>query len=255
MEIKAIIVMHVIVFDANCVTRAMDRKRGVRGESRRGPCYCSRHKARSQGNRPPLHISWKELSIQIGLPGKGEAMLGSTVRTENKISTSLPNPYYPLRELMSEVHYDGGLHATSSAIERVLDSVNRSSPINLEFVTRPFGKASIARIQSLELIYAKSRLFRFLVSKGVNPILLFVSLSAGIAGGLRRFYKQSTQLALTLLGVVYPAWKCWQLVKEQNGLEQEREYKSWLTYWLIYGTFQGKLDVPRARARAQDESN
>ncbi|KAI8138587.1 TB2/DP1, HVA22 family-domain-containing protein [Fennellomyces sp. T-0311] len=141
---------------------------------------------------------------------------------------------------MSEAHYEGdfGLHATSTAIEHVLESVNRSSPINLEFVTRPFGKASITRIRSLETIYAKSRLFRFLVRKGVNPILLFVSLSAGIAGGLRRFYKQSTQLALTLLGVVYPAWKCWQLVKEQEGMGQEREYKSWLTYWMIYGTFQ-----------------
>ena len=165
---------------------------------------------------------------------------------------------------MSELHYiddknihnertssDFGFHATSSAIEQLLDSLNRQSPINLEFITRPFNKTFNSRIYSLETIYAKSRIFRFLVRKGVNPILLFVSLTAGMAGGLRRFYKQSTRLALNLLGVVYPAWQCWQLVKEQNddhqkqqqphdGVNREREYKSWLTYWMIYGTFQGK---------------
>ncbi|KAI9491431.1 TB2/DP1, HVA22 family-domain-containing protein [Zychaea mexicana] len=153
---------------------------------------------------------------------------------------------------------DFRLHATSSAIERFLESLNRQSPINLEFLTRPFGKASISRVHSLETIYAQSRLFRFLVRKGVNPILLFVSLTAGIAGGVRRFYKQSTRLALNLVGVVYPAWQCWRLVKEQqqqqeeeveeqathgsssssSAVEREREYKSWLTYWIIYGTFQ-----------------
>ncbi|KAI9274709.1 TB2/DP1, HVA22 family-domain-containing protein [Phascolomyces articulosus] len=132
-------------------------------------------------------------------------------------------------------------HATSSAIERLLDALNRQSPINLEFITRPFNKAFNGRVYSLELIYAKSRLFRFLVRKGVNPILLFVSLTAGMAGALRRFYKESSQLALNLLGVVYPAWQCWQLVKEQHthdNIQREREYKSWLTYWMIYGTFQ-----------------
>ncbi|KAI7860858.1 TB2/DP1, HVA22 family-domain-containing protein [Circinella umbellata] len=160
---------------------------------------------------------------------------------------------------MSESHYvedknihnertggDFRFHATSSAIEQLLDTLNRQSPINLEFITRPLNKAFNSRVYSLETIYAKSRIFRLLVRKGVNPILLFVSLTAGMAGGLRRFYKQSTQLALNLLGVVYPAWKCWQLVKEQSdqqqqpldGVNREREYKSWLTYWMIYGTFQ-----------------
>lgn len=140
-------------------------------------------------------------------------------------------------------------YATSIALERILDAINRESPINLEFATVPFRRATVSRIRSLEMIYAKSRLFRFLVRKGVNPIILFVGLSAGLAATLRRFYQQSTYLALNLVGVAYPAWRCWYLVKEHTEKEHQsdnpnlqieriREYKSWLTYWMLYGSLQ-----------------
>lgn len=137
-------------------------------------------------------------------------------------------------------------YATSLALERILDTINRESPINLEFATVPFRKATVSRIRSLEMMYAKSKIFRFLVRKGVNPIVLFVGLSAGLAATLRRFYRQSTYLALNLVGVAYPAWRCWHLVKEHTEKERDpnlqiervREYKSWLTYWMLYGSLQ-----------------
>ncbi|KAI9319470.1 TB2/DP1, HVA22 family-domain-containing protein [Dichotomocladium elegans] len=140
------------------------------------------------------------------------------------------------------------LYATSRAIQRLVHRVNCSLPINLDFITNPVAHASVSRVESLEQIYAKSRLVRFLVRKGVHPIVLFVGLSAGLVMGLRRFYRQSHYLALNLLGVVYPAWRCWQLVKEvdpsgddeddRRGRRRHDDYQSWLTYWMLYGSLQ-----------------
>jgi hypothetical protein len=138
----------------------------------------------------------------------------------------------------------GRMFATSLAIERFTDKLNRRSPINLRLVTLPLCKASVNRIQSLEMFYTQSKLFRFLLRKGLPPIFLFLGTTTGLAWLLRRFYTQHRYLALNSLGVLYPAWRCWHLVKrlDTHGdpMEQLQECKSWLTYWLLYGSLQGK---------------
>lgn len=136
---------------------------------------------------------------------------------------------------------DTRLYSTSQSVQSLLDKFNRSSPINLEFLTKPIANATVCRVHAIESFYAKSRVIRFLVRKGVPPMLLFLGLSAGGVVAIRRFYKEQTYLALNLLGVVYPAWRCWQLVKEiQPEHDRQDEYKAWLTYWMLYGSMQGK---------------
>lgn len=136
------------------------------------------------------------------------------------------------------------MFATSLAIERFTDKLNRRSPINLRLVTLPVCKASVNRIHSLELFYNQSKLFRFLLRRGLPPIFLFLGTTTGLAWLLRRFYTQHRYLALNSLGVLYPAWRCWHLVKrlDTHGepMEQLQECKSWLTYWILYGSLQGK---------------
>ncbi|KAF7727481.1 hypothetical protein EC973_007459 [Apophysomyces ossiformis] len=139
-------------------------------------------------------------------------------------------------------------HATSNAIEQWITQINRRAPVNLEFITDPLCKASAYRIRSLEDFYARSRIFRFLIRKGVNPTLLFLGTSTGLALALKRLYSRSTYLTLNIVGVLYPAWRCWHLVKaydqedqaEENTIETLRECKSWLTYWILYGCIQGE---------------
>ncbi|KAJ8661633.1 hypothetical protein O0I10_002440 [Lichtheimia ornata] len=134
---------------------------------------------------------------------------------------------------------DTRLYSTSQSVQSFLDKLNRGSPINLEFLTKPIANATVCRVQAIESFYAKSRVIRFLVRKGVPPMLLFLGLSAGGVAAIRRFYKEQTYLALNLLGVVYPAWRCWQLVKEiQPEHDRQDEYKAWLTYWMLYGSMQ-----------------
>ncbi|KAI8089558.1 TB2/DP1, HVA22 family-domain-containing protein [Halteromyces radiatus] len=134
------------------------------------------------------------------------------------------------------------LFATSFAIQRWIDKLNRQSPINIRMATLPICTASVKRIISIESFYARSRLFRFLLRKGLPPILLFLGTTTAFVWMLRRFYIRHQYLALHSLGVLYPAWKCWHLVKQLDThgqpIEQLKECKSWLTYWMLYGSLQ-----------------
>ncbi|KAI8644593.1 TB2/DP1, HVA22 family-domain-containing protein [Parasitella parasitica] len=126
---------------------------------------------------------------------------------------------------------------TSKVIEKCTAAIDASAPINISFITRPITSALVDHIKSLEEVYSRSRLYQFLVRKGVYPTFLFSAVSGGVGYGVYRTYYRKTKLTLNLLGVVYPAYCCWQLVKSQlNG--QDEKLKSWLTYWIIFGSFQ-----------------
>lgn len=126
---------------------------------------------------------------------------------------------------------------TSKIIEKCIAVIDANAPINISFVTQPISKACVDRIKSLEKIYSQSKLYRFLIRKGVYPTLLFSAVSGSIGYGAYRTYNRSTKLVLNLLGVIYPTYRCWHLVKSQlHG--QEEQLKSWLTYWMIFGSFQ-----------------
>ncbi|CAO3587602.1 unnamed protein product [Absidia cylindrospora] len=73
-------------------------------------------------------------------------------------------------------------------------------------------------------------------------MLLFLGTTSSIAWLLRRLYTRHRYLALNSLGVLYPAWRCWHLVKKLDTLgeplDQLKECKTWLAYWLLYGSLQ-----------------
>ncbi|KAK4510743.1 V-type proton ATPase subunit G [Mucor velutinosus] len=126
---------------------------------------------------------------------------------------------------------------TSKIIEKCIATIDANAPINISFITQPISKACVDRIKSLEKIYSQSKIYQFLIRKGVYPTLLFSAVSGGVGYGAYRTYHRSTRLALNLLGVVYPTYCCWHLVKSQlHG--QEEQLRSWLTYWMIFGSFQ-----------------
>lgn len=128
---------------------------------------------------------------------------------------------------------------TSKIIEKFITAIDAKAPINISFITQPISKAFVDRIKSLEKVYSQSRLYQFLIKKGIYPTLLFSTVSGSVSYGAYLTYNRSTKLVLNLLGVVYPTYCCWHLVKSQlNG--QEEQLKSWLTYWIIFGSFQGK---------------
>lgn len=128
---------------------------------------------------------------------------------------------------------------TSKIIEQFITAIEANAPINISFITHPVSIAFVDRIKSLEEVYSQSRLYRFLIKKGVYPALLFSTVSSGVSYSVYRAYNRSTKLVLNLLGVVYPTYCCWHLVKSRQN-EQEEQLKSWLTYWMIFGLFQGK---------------
>lgn len=133
--------------------------------------------------------------------------------------------------------------ATWTLIDTWIKSLEDASPINILFLTHPISTSITSRIKSLELLYTKSSLYRFLLKKGVYPLLLFTTVSGGIGYGLQRTYTRSTKLVLNLLGVLYPTWACWKLIKQrasEKGEQEEEQLKSWLTYWMIFGSFQGR---------------
>ncbi|KAF1803820.1 TB2/DP1, HVA22 family-domain-containing protein [Mucor lusitanicus] len=126
---------------------------------------------------------------------------------------------------------------TSKIIEKCIAAIDANAPINISFITQPISKACVDRIKSLEKIYSQSKLYQFLIKKGVYPTLLFSAVSGSVGYGAYRTYHRSTKLVLNLLGVIYPTYCCWHLVKSQlHG--QEEQLKSWLTYWMIFGSFQ-----------------
>ncbi|GAB5592318.1 hypothetical protein Unana1_07218 [Umbelopsis nana] len=123
--------------------------------------------------------------------------------------------------------------------------LERMAPINLMFLTRPINDMTVTRIKQLESFYSYSRFIRFLLRKGVHPIGLFTVSTAALALVVRRLYRRSTYLVINTLGVAYPAWRCLKLIRQAElqtkPSEQQQnieEYKSWLTYWLLYGSLQ-----------------
>jgi hypothetical protein len=142
-------------------------------------------------------------------------------------------------------------YATSTAIENAIKRVEMMAPINLTFFTRPMNDMTVTRIKQLESLYACSRIIRFLLRKGVNPIGLFTVSTAALALAVRRLYRQSSYLIINTLGVAYPTWQCLKLIRQadiQTKTSKQMnadEYKSWLTYWLLYGSLQGEFNNMR----------
>lgn len=127
-------------------------------------------------------------------------------------------------------------NSTHELLEILLKSIQDTSPINIQFITQPISDILSTRIQTLETWYGKSRLYGFLVRRGVYPIVLFTAVTGTLVYGIQRAYSRSTKLVLNLLGVIYPTWRCWRLLKQAE--TDTTELKSWLTYWLIFGSFQ-----------------
>ncbi|GAA5806816.1 hypothetical protein MFLAVUS_000164 [Mucor flavus] len=134
---------------------------------------------------------------------------------------------------------------TWQLVESLLKSLSDRSPINISFITHPIDTALVTRIKALEQIYTKSTIYSFLIKKGIYPIVLFTLVTSSIGYGVQRTYSRSTQLFIHLVGVLYPAWQSWQLIKNKKQ-DDTNELKSWLTYWMIFGSFQGKPPPPRA---------
>ncbi|CEP07260.1 hypothetical protein [Parasitella parasitica] len=126
----------------------------------------------------------------------------------------------------------------SKIVELCINAIDASAPINISFFTQPVSKAVVDRIKAMEDVYSQSRLYQFLLKKGVYPTLLFSIASGAVSYGAYHIYSRSTKLTLNLLGVVYPTYRCWHLVKSQLNNGQEEQLKSWLTYWVIFGSFQ-----------------
>ncbi|KAI8992273.1 hypothetical protein BDB01DRAFT_847664 [Pilobolus umbonatus] len=130
---------------------------------------------------------------------------------------------------------------TSQIIEDFIHSIDQSAPINLSFITQPISKAITDRIRSIETLYDRFLPYRFLKEKGIHPVILFLSFSGTLSLGMRRIYSKHTHIVITSVGVFYPAQRCWKIIKdinETNQLHQLQEMKSWLTYWLLFGSIQ-----------------
>ena len=141
---------------------------------------------------------------------------------------------------------DTACYATSTAVHNTIMNLEKMAPINLMFITRPVNDMTVTRIKQLESFYACSRIIRFLLRKGVHPIGLFTVSTAALALVVRRLYRRSSYLIINTLGVAYPTWRCLQLIRQAEAsskLPEEAnvdELKSWLTYWLLYGSLQGE---------------
>lgn len=122
-------------------------------------------------------------------------------------------------------------------MEDWLESLNERAPINISYITRSINTMVVARIKTLEVIYSRSWVYRFLLKKGVYPFVLFSLLTTAIGYGAVRTYSRSTHLVLQLVGVLYPSWQCWQLIQEKE--MDGDQLKAWLTYWMMFGSFQG----------------
>lgn len=128
---------------------------------------------------------------------------------------------------------------TSQLIESWVKRLNNKLPINISFISEPVTIAITNRIKTLEEIYGRSRVYQFLIRKGVYPVLLFTAISSALTYSAHRAYNRSTQLVIHLVGVLYPTYCCWKLVKSTNHVD-DQQLKSWITYWMIFGSFQGK---------------
>ncbi|KAI8584375.1 hypothetical protein K450DRAFT_219546 [Umbelopsis ramanniana AG] len=137
---------------------------------------------------------------------------------------------------------DTACYATSTAVHNTIMNLEKMAPINLMFITRPIDDMTVTRIKQLESFYACSRFTRFLLRKGVHPIGLFTVSTAALALVVRRLYRRSSYLMINTLGVAYPTWRCLKLIRQAEAKSPEEanidELKSWLTYWLLYGSLQ-----------------
>ena len=124
----------------------------------------------------------------------------------------------------------------SSIIDRWFRAIEDQSPINLCFMTRPISRSMLGRIETLEGIYNRNIIYRFLIRK-IHPVIVFLSLTTSLSYLATRLYRRSTRLVLTLVGVLYPIQRSWNLIRQREGTTEE--LNSWLTYWMIYGSFQG----------------
>lgn len=136
--------------------------------------------------------------------------------------------------------------ATHELIQKLLRSIQDKAPINVEYITEPTSTIITTRIQSLEYYYKKSSIYNYLLKLGVYPIVLFTLVTTSLTFGIKKTYTNNTKLVLNLLGVVYPAWCCWHILKD-NSIKGEERLKSWLTYWMIFGSFQGKKNYMYSR--------
>ncbi|CEG83978.1 hypothetical protein RMATCC62417_17838 [Rhizopus microsporus] len=123
----------------------------------------------------------------------------------------------------------------SSIIDRWFRVIEDQSPINLCFMTRPISRSMLDRIETLEGIYNRTIIYRFLIRK-IHPVIVFFSLTTSLSYLTTRLYRRSTRLVLTLVGVLYPIQRSWNLIRQREGTTEE--LNGWLTYWMIYGSFQ-----------------
>lgn len=129
---------------------------------------------------------------------------------------------------------------TSKLIESWVKTLSDKLPINISFISDPITLAITSRIKTIESIYGRSRVYQYLICKGVYPLVLFTTVSGALGYSAHRAYNKSTQMVIHLVGVVYPTYCCWQLVKSKRN--EEEELRSWLTYWMLFGCFQGKKE-------------
>ncbi|CAO3678285.1 unnamed protein product [Rhizopus stolonifer] len=102
-------------------------------------------------------------------------------------------------------------------------------------MTQPLSESIVGRLNTLEEIYGRFILYRFLNRK-IHPVLLLMVISSGLTYLGARVYRQSTKLVLTLVGVIYPLCRSWKLIQQQD--KEEDQVNGWLTYWMAFGSFQ-----------------
>ncbi|RCH93989.1 hypothetical protein CU097_014109, partial [Rhizopus azygosporus] len=67
----------------------------------------------------------------------------------------------------------------SSIIDRWFHAIEDQSPINLCFMTRPISRSMLDRIETLERIYNRTIIYRFLIRK-IHPVIVFFSLTTSL---------------------------------------------------------------------------
>jgi len=139
---------------------------------------------------------------------------------------------------------------TTATLEKVLQNLESSSPLNLTPITNFIRQEFVSRISFFENKVSKMWLFKMLVQLGIPPFYLFVALIVVSGMMFRNMYKKSVYLLCNLVGVVYPTYKSIQTIdlSTTNDDEKEKvsnssitvfnEQKQWLTYWVVYGWLQ-----------------
>ncbi|KAG1461258.1 hypothetical protein G6F56_005766 [Rhizopus delemar] len=108
----------------------------------------------------------------------------------------------------------------SELVQSWFRSLEDKSPINLCLMTQPLSESIVGRLNTLEKLYGRFILYRFLNRK-IHPVLLLVVVSSGLTYLGARVYRQSTKLVLTLVGVIYPLCRSWKLIRQQDKEEDQ----------------------------------